>query len=125
VRLLVVDDSSTMRRIIRNNLKAAGYDDVVEAENGELALARLAAEGRVDVVITDWNMPVMNGLELVNAMRRAEAHRHTPVLMVTTVAERDEILKAMQAGVNSYVVKPFDSATLKKKIEQLLGGGRA
>jgi len=70
-------------------------------------------------------MPVMNGLELVNAMRRAEAHRHTPVLMVTTVAERDEILKAMQAGVNSYVVKPFDSATLKKKIEQLLGGGRA
>ncbi len=125
MRLLVVDDSSTMRRIIRNNLKAAGYDDVVEAENGELALARLAAEGRVDVVITDWNMPVMNGLELVNAMRRAEAHRHTPVLMVTTVAERDEILKAMQAGVNSYVVKPFDSATLKKKIEQLLGGGRA
>ncbi|MFB3816375.1 MAG: response regulator [Candidatus Methylomirabilales bacterium] len=124
MRLLVVDDSSTMRRIIRNNLKAVGYDDVLEAENGELAMARLQAE-QVDIVITDWNMPVMNGLELVNAMRGCEAHRQIPVLMVTTVAEKEEILKAMQAGVTNYVVKPFDSATLKKKIEQVLGGGAA
>jgi len=120
VRLLVVDDSSTMRRIIRNNLKVVGYDDVLEAENGEGALARLQAE-KIDLVITDWNMPVMNGLELVGAMRKAEAWKGTPVLMVTTVAEKDEILKAMQAGVTNYVVKPFDSATLKKKIDQILG----
>ena len=120
MRLLVVDDSSTMRRIIRNNLKVVGYDDVLEAENGEGALARLQAE-KIDLVITDWNMPVMNGLELVGAMRKAEAWKGTPVLMVTTVAEKDEILKAMQAGVTNYVVKPFDSATLKKKIDQILG----
>ncbi len=119
MRLLVVDDSSTMRRIIRNNLKAVGYDDVLEAENGEGALARLQAE-KVDLVITDWNMPVMNGLELVSAMRKADALKQTPILMVTTVAEKDEILKAMQAGVTNYVVKPFDSATLKKNIDQIL-----
>jgi two-component system chemotaxis response regulator CheY len=113
-----------MRRIIRNNLKVAGFDQVVEAENGEGALARLQAE-QVDLVITDWNMPVMNGLELVAAMRRADAYRQIPVLMVTTVAEKEEILKAMQAGVTNYVVKPFDAATLKKKIEQISTGAAA
>jgi len=121
VRLLVVDDSSTMRRIVKNSLKSVGYDNVVEAENGEGALARLQAE-KVDLVVTDWNMPVMNGLELVAAMRNSPALKEIPVLMVTTVAEKEEILKAMQAGVNNYVVKPFDAATLKKKIDQILGG---
>lgn len=120
MRFLVVDDSSTMRRIIRNNLKAVGYDDVLEAGNGEEALGRLQTE-KVEVVITDWNMPVMNGLELVAALRKAQAWMQTPVLMVTTVAEKEEILKAMQAGVTNYVVKPFDAATLKKKIDQILG----
>jgi two-component system chemotaxis response regulator CheY len=120
VRLLVVDDSSTMRRILKNSLKAAGYDEVIEAENGEGAMARLQAEP-VDMVITDWNMPVMNGLELVAAMRSNAQFKNTPVLMVTTVAEKEEILKALQAGVNNYVVKPFDAATLKKKIDQVLG----
>ena len=121
MRLLVVDDSSTMRRIVKNSLKSVGYDNVVEAENGEGALARLQAE-KVDLVVTDWNMPVMNGLELVAAMRSSPALKEIPVLMVTTVAEKEEILKAMQAGVNNYVVKPFDAATLKKKIDQILGG---
>jgi two-component system chemotaxis response regulator CheY len=121
VRLLVVDDSSTMRRIIRNSLKVAGYDDVVEAENGEGALARLQAE-KVDFVITDWNMPVMNGVELVTQMRANAAFKGTPVLMVTTMAEKENILQAMQAGVTNYVIKPFDAATLKKKIDQILGG---
>jgi len=121
VRLLVVDDSSTMRRIVKNSLKSVGYDNVVEAENGEGALARLQAE-KVDLVVTDWNMPVMNGLELVAAMRSSPALKEIPVLMVTTVAEKEEILKAMQAGVNNYVVKPFDAATLKKKIDQIVGG---
>lgn len=120
MRLLVVDDSSTMRRIIKNTLKAIGYDDLLEAENGEGALARLESE-KVDLVITDWNMPVMNGLELVTAMRGSPTLKQTPVLMVTTVAEKEEILKAMQAGVANYVVKPFDAATLKKKIDQILG----
>lgn len=120
MRLLVVDDSSTMRRIIKNNLKASGYDDILEAENGEGALARLQSE-KVDLVITDWNMPVMTGLELVAAMRESPGLKETPVLMVTTVAEKDEILKAMRTGVNNYVVKPFDAATLKRKIDQLLG----
>jgi len=120
VRLLVVDDSSTMRRIIRNSLKVVGYEDILEAENGEGALARLQSE-KVDLVITDWNMPVMNGLELVTAMRSTPALKEIPVLMVTTVAEKENILMAMQAGVTNYVVKPFDAATLKKKIDQILG----
>ena len=120
MRFLVVDDSSTMRRIIRNSLKAVGYDDTVEAENGEGALARLESEN-VDFVITDWNMPVMNGIELVSKMRGKPALKATPVLMVTTMAEKEQILEAMQAGVTNYVVKPFDAPTLKKKIEQILG----
>ena len=120
MRLLVVDDSSTMRRIIRNNLKASGYEDVLEAENGEAALARLTMES-VELVITDWNMPVMNGIELVTKMRSLPPFQATPVLMVTTVAEKENILQAMQAGVTNYVVKPFDGATLKQKIEQIMG----
>jgi two-component system chemotaxis response regulator CheY len=121
MRFLVVDDSSTMRRIIKNTLKTAGFDDALEAENGEAALGVLASE-KVDVVITDWNMPVMNGLELVTAMRGTEPLKKMPVLMVTTVNEKEEILKAMQAGVTNYVVKPFDAATLKQKIQQVVGG---
>lgn len=121
MRFLVVDDSSTMRRILRNSLKAVGFDDTLEAENGESALARLQTD-KVDFVITDWNMPVMNGIELVAAMRNNAALKATPVLMVTTMAEKENILQAMQAGVTNYVVKPFDAATLKKKIDQILGG---
>ena len=120
MRLLVVDDSSTMRRIIRNSLKAVGYEDVIEAENGEAALARLTTD-RVEAVITDWNMPVMSGIELVTKMRSSPPFHATPVLMVTTVAEKENILQAMQAGVTNYVVKPFDTATLKAKIDQILG----
>jgi two-component system chemotaxis response regulator CheY len=119
VRFLVVDDSSTMRRIIRNSLKAVGFDDTLEAENGAGALERLQSD-TVDFVITDWNMPVMNGIELVAAMRNNAAFKATPVLMVTTMAEKENILQAMQAGVTNYVVKPFDAATLKKKIDQIL-----
>jgi len=122
VRLLVVDDSSTMRRIIRNNLKSLGFEDIIEAENGEAAMTRLQSE-KVDIVITDWNMPVMSGLELVTAMRGNPTLKQTPVLMVTTVAEKDEIVKAMQAGVTNYVVKPFDAATLKGKLDRIIGTG--
>ena len=121
MRFLVVDDSSTMRRIIRNNLKGVGYEDVQEADNGESALARLETTP-ADFIVTDWNMPVMNGIELVTKLRSAPAFAKTPVLMVTTMAEKENILQAMQAGVTNYIVKPFDAATLKKKIEQILGG---
>ena len=121
MRFLVVDDSSTMRRIIKNALKANGHADVIEAENGEGAMAQLQA-GPVDLVITDWNMPGMNGLELVAAIRGSEALKQVPVLMITTVAEKDEILKAMQTGVTNYLVKPFDPAALQKKIDQILAG---
>ena len=121
MRVLVVDDSSTMRRIIRNNLKAGGYDDVLEAENGESALMRLTTDP-ADVIVTDWNMPGMNGIEFVTKLRTLAAYAKTPVLMVTTMAEKENILEAMKAGVTNYVVKPFDAGTLKKKIEQILGG---
>jgi two-component system chemotaxis response regulator CheY len=121
MRILVVDDSATMRRILRNQLKQVGFDAVDEAENGRQALA-LAARGAYDLIITDWNMPEMNGLDLVRELRRAEATRHLPILMVTTVSAKDDILAALKAGVNNYVVKPFDAATLQSKIAKVVGG---
>lgn len=123
MRVLIVEDSTTMRRIIRNNLKFAGYDDAVEAGNGVEGLACLAAD-RIDLVITDWNMPEMNGLEFVKTVRTTDQHKNIPILMITTVAEKDEIMVALTAGVNNYIVKPFDAETLKKKIEQVLAPSR-
>ena len=120
MRLLVVDDSSTMRRIVKNHLKAIGYSDVVEAEHGQAALACLA-QAPVDLVITDWNMPVMTGIELVATMRGEPQFKPIPVLMVTTMAEKESIIQAIQAGVTNYVVKPFDTQTLQAKITQVLG----
>jgi two-component system chemotaxis response regulator CheY len=121
MRFLVVDDSATMRRIIRNNLKALGHDAVVEAENGQAALAKLASDG-VDFVIADWAMPVMNGLELVQAIRSSASHADLPVLMVTAVDQEDEIVQAIRARVSGYIVKPFEPDTLKAKIEHILEG---
>lgn len=121
MRILIVDDSATMRRIIRNNLKAMGYDAVVEAENGQSALAKLASE-RIELVITDWSMPVMTGLELIHAIRSNPAHANLPVLMLTAVCQREDIVQAIQAGINGYIVKPFEPDTLKAKIQQVLGG---
>ena len=119
MRILTVEDSATMRRIIRNTLKRVGYDDVVEAENGQMALTKLATD-KIDFVITDWSMPEMNGLDFILEVRRNESTKHLPVLMITTVAEREDILTALKAGVNNYIVKPFDAETLKAKIEQVL-----
>src|SRR3990172_7856392 len=119
MRFLVVDDSATMRRILRNNLKALGYEAVEEAENGQAALAKLAAGG-VDFVIADWAMPVMNGLELVRAIRGDARQAGLPVLMVTAVDQEAEIIAAIQAQVSGYIVKPFDPGTLKAKIEQIV-----
>lgn len=119
MRLLLVDDSATMRRIIRSNLKFAGYDDVVEAGNGVEGLSCLAAHP-IDLVVTDWNMPEMNGIEFVKAIRSQDQFKGLPILMITTVAERENIMMALSAGVTNYIVKPFDAETLKKKLEQIL-----
>ena len=123
MRILVVDDSATMRRILRNNLKAMGYDSVVEAENGQAALDRLASDG-VQFVIADRTMPVMDGLELVRRIRATGSHAKLPVLIVTAISEADEIVKAIAADIDGYIVKPFEPATLKAKIDEILHGAR-
>src|SRR5262245_33177625 len=106
MRFLIVDDSSTMRRIIINTLTKLGQHEYVEAGNGNEGLEKLAA-GPIDFVITDWNMPEMSGIEFIRAVRANEATRKLPVLMVTTNAAEEDIVDAMKAGVNNYVVKPF------------------
>jgi two-component system chemotaxis response regulator CheY len=118
LKILIVDDSSTMRRIIINTLSRIGYSDVLEAENGKAGLDKLNLGG-VEMIITDWNMPEMDGLEFVNNVRSTNAS--IPILMVTTNAAKEDIVAALQSGVNNYVVKPFTPETLKEKIESLLG----
>lgn len=107
-----------MRRIIINTLSRIGYTNVVEAEHGKAGLEKLA-QGGVEMIITDWNMPEMDGLEFVGAVRSGGGT--LPILMVTTNAAKEDIVSALQAGVNNYVVKPFTPDTLKEKIESLLG----
>lgn len=118
MKFLIVDDSATMRRIVINSLQRIGYDDCVEAGDGAEALERFGPE--IDFVITDWNMPNMNGLELVRELRAREDGKTVPVLMVTTRSVREDILAAAQSGVNNYVVKPFTPQVLKEKIDQVL-----
>lgn|SRR5690554_3770029 len=118
MKVLVVDDFSTMRRIIRNLLREIGFTNTVEADDGATALPILKAGG-VDFVITDWNMPGMPGIELLNAVRRDENLKHIPVLMVTAEAKREQIVQAAQAGINGYIVKPFTAETLQQKIEKI------
>jgi two-component system chemotaxis response regulator CheY len=117
MRVLVVDDSSTMRRIIINTLNRLGHEDVVEAANGREGLERLTeGSGAVDLIITDWNMPEMSGIDFVRAVRGIETLRTLPVLMITTNASRDDIVQARQAGVNDYIVKPFTPEIFRDKI---------
>lgn len=118
MKVLVVDDFSTMRRIIRNLLREIGFTNTVEADDGSTALPILK-QGGIDFVITDWNMPGMPGIELLNAVRSDEKLKHIPVLMVTAEAKRDQIIQAAQAGINGYIVKPFTAATLQQKIEKI------
>ena len=119
MRILVVDDSSTMRRIIINALNKVGYSDYVEAGNGREGVDKLAA-GPVNLIITDWNMPEMSGIEFIRAIRANVATKDLPVLMVTTNAAKDDIVEALKAGINGYVVKPFTPDTIKQKIEAML-----
>ncbi|MDH5751769.1 MAG: response regulator [Deltaproteobacteria bacterium] len=116
--VLVVDDFATMRRIITNVLKQLGYETIYEAEDGTKALQILETE-KVDFVITDWNMPQMSGLDLLKAIRASEDKKNIPVLMVTAEAMQENIIKAAQAGVNNYIIKPFDAKTLADKIAKI------
>ncbi|MEO5800789.1 MAG: response regulator [Gemmatimonadota bacterium] len=118
MKCLIVDDSATMRRILVNAMKSIGFSNIVEAGDGKEALDRIDAE--IGLVITDWNMPVMGGLELVRALRAREDTARMPVLMVTTRSGKEDILEAVTAGVNSYILKPFTPPVLKEKIDQLL-----
>lgn len=117
MRILVVDDSSTMRRIIKNTLVKLGYDEIFEAEDGADALKKM---NQVQLLITDWNMPNMDGLSLVKAVRSNSDTKTVPIIMVTTEAAKTEIIEAIKAGVNNYVVKPFTQDVLKQKIEQVI-----
>ena len=119
MKFLVVDDFSTMRRIIKNLLNDLGYANVTEADDGATALPMLQA-GNFDFLITDWNMPGMPGLELLKAVRADARLSKMPVLMLTAEAKREQIIEAAQAGVNGYVIKPFTAVTLKEKIDKIL-----
>jgi two-component system chemotaxis response regulator CheY len=119
MRFLIVDDSSTMRRIIINTLNKLGHKECHEAGNGREGMERLASIP-VDVVITDWNMPEMSGIDFIRAVRANAATRELPVLMVTTNAAEDDIVAALKAGVNNYVVKPFTPDTIREKIESMM-----
>jgi two-component system chemotaxis response regulator CheY len=121
LKFLVVDDFSTMRRIIKNLLHDLGYPNVTEADDGKTALPMLQAGG-FDFLITDWNMPGMPGLELIKAVRADGKLAQMPVLMLTAEAKREQIIEAAQAGVNGYVIKPFTAETLKEKLDKILGG---
>ncbi|HYM35953.1 MAG TPA: chemotaxis response regulator CheY [Steroidobacteraceae bacterium] len=119
VKFLVVDDFSTMRRIIKNVLNDIGYSSVTEADDGNTAWP-LLQQGQFDFLITDWNMPGMPGLDLVKAVRADARLGGMPVLMLTAESKREQIAEAAQAGVNGYIIKPFTATTLKEKIEKIL-----
>ncbi|EZQ14069.1 chemotaxis protein CheY [Pseudomonas sp. G11-1] len=118
MKILIVDDFSTMRRIIKNLLRDLGFTNTAEADDGTTALPMLQS-GSFDFLVTDWNMPGMSGIDLLRAVRADERLKHLPVLMVTAEAKRDQIIEAAQAGVNGYVVKPFTAQALKEKIEKV------
>lgn len=119
LRFLIVDDFSTMRRIVRNLLKESGFADADEAEDGVVALNKLR-NGRFDFVVTDINMPNMNGFQLLNEIKKDEKLKHLPVLMVTAEARKEDIVLAAQNGAAGYIVKPFTKATLEEKITLIL-----
>ncbi len=117
MKVIVVDDSSTMRRIIKNTLTRLGYTDIIEAEHGLDALTKLDG---VQMIFTDWNMPEMDGLTFVKSVRSSDSYKSIPIIMVTTEAAKEDIVEAIQSGVNNYVVKPFTPDILKSKIEAVL-----
>ncbi len=118
IKVLVVDDMSTMRRIIKNVLRQIGFSDIVEAENGQEALTKLKSGG-FGLIVSDWNMPVMQGIELLRAVRGDTELKTIPFLMVTAEAQKENLIEAVQAGVSNYVVKPFTAEVLQGKLEKI------
>jgi two-component system chemotaxis response regulator CheY len=119
MRILVVDDFSTMRRIVKNLLKELGFSDFSEAEDGVLAWDALVAAGGYDFIVSDWNMPNMTGIDFLRKVRADPRFKDTPFLLITAEAKRSQILEAAEAGVNGYIVKPFTAATLNEKIQKI------
>ncbi len=118
MKVLVVDDFATMRRILKNVLKEIGFTKIVEADDGSTALAVLKKD-EVGLIVSDWNMPEVSGLELLKAVRSDESTKDVPFLMVTAEGQKDSVVQAVQAGVNNYIVKPFTADTIKEKLEQI------
>ncbi|PST92774.1 chemotaxis protein CheY [Photobacterium gaetbulicola] len=118
MKILIVDDFSTMRRIVKNLLRDLGFNNTQEADDGLTALPMLK-KGGFDFVVTDWNMPGMQGIDLLKHIRADAELKHLPVLMITAEAKREQIIEAAQAGVNGYIVKPFTAATLKEKLDKI------
>lgn len=116
--ILVVDDFSTMRRIVKNCLKQLGFDNITEAEDGAVALEKLKA-GEFKFIVSDWNMPNMMGIDLLKAVRASESLKHIPFLMVTAEAQKENILEAAKAGVSNYIIKPFTADLLTEKMEAI------
>jgi len=118
MRILVVDDMSTMRRIVKNILKQLGFSNMEEAENGQEGLQKLRSE-TYGFVVSDWNMPVMTGIDMLRAIRADEKLKHIPVLMVTAEAQKENLVEAIQAGVSNYIVKPFTAETMQEKLNKI------
>jgi len=118
MEVLIVDDASAMRRIVRGLLKELGFKHMREAENGQVALEELKNK-KADFVISDWNMPVMSGIDLLRAIRADDALKSTPLLMVTAEAKQEKIMLAVQAGVTNYIIKPFNALTLQEKLNKI------
>jgi len=118
MKVLVVDDFATMRRIVKNVLKQIGFTHIVEADDGTTALGVLK-ENRVDLIISDWNMPKMTGLDFLKTVRGDESTKDIPFVMVTAEAQKDNVLQAVQAGVSNYIVKPFTADTVKEKLAKV------
>lgn len=120
MRILVVDDAQTMRRIIVNLLRQLGFTNMVEADDGTTAWERLGQE-HIDFIISDWNMPKMTGIDLLKKVRETESFKAIPFIMVTAEGKRENVIAAVQAGVSNYIVKPFNAATLKEKLSKVVG----
>ena len=120
IKVLVVDDFSTMRKIIRNNLKSLGFSNFVEAENGQEALEALKKD-KLGLIISDWNMPKMSGIELLRAVRGDAGLKSIPFIMVTAEGQKDNVMEAAEAGVSNYVVKPLTPDTFSEKLQKVLG----
>jgi len=121
MKILVVDDFQTMRRIVKNVLKGLGFTHIVEADNGLRALEILKGE-KIDFIVSDWNMPEMPGIELLKTIRSSEEWKDLPFLMVTSEGKREQVIEAVKNRVNNYVVKPFTPATLEEKIRNIFEG---